>query len=175
MGYTTHKPNLNAMKKNDFDENLKKLEQEIERRRKQQCNEQMGYYDPHTLNFCGATVCEAPKYVDAYDANGYACAKVVAAHMPNGGINYERYDDWSNATIDHLRNENRQLVSNIQKVLAQNAQLVDEINRLRRENIELKTKKSKKKDFDIKVYDSLNKVGNGFSGLYQKFITWLNT
>jgi len=66
-------------------------------------------------------------------------------------------------------------VSNIQKVLAQNAQLVDEINRLRRENIELKTKKSKKKDFDIKVYDSLNKVGNGFSGLYQKFITWLNT
>ena len=120
-------------------------------------------------------ICEPPKYVNAYDSQGMSCAQVSAAYMPNGGVNYERHDDWSNATIDHLRNENRQLVSNIQKVIAQNAQLINEINRLRRENAELKTKKEKKKDFDVKVYDSLNKVGSGFSGLYQKFITWLNT
>jgi hypothetical protein len=158
----------------NFDENLKKLEEAIAERRKKFCQEQQ-----YPTYICGATmisgctemVCEVPRYVNAYDAQGRSCAKVSAAYQPN----YERHDDWSNATIDYLRSENQRITQNIQKVIAQNAQLVDEINRLRRENAELKNKKAKKKDFDVAVYGFFNKVGIGAKSIYQDVINWFNT
>lgn len=166
MGYTVNKPKkLNTMSRNtDFDEKLKLLEKEIEKRRKQQCYDQFGY-QPST-DVCGASICSASEYVNAYDSQGMSCAKVSAAHMPN----YSRHDDWSNATIEHLRNENQNLVAKIQKLIADQAILVNYINKLTEENTALKKEK-----FEVNVHTSLNKVGGGFSNLYQKFITWLNT
>jgi len=172
MGYTVNKPKkLKTMSsKTEFDENLKKLEEEIERRRKMHCYEQMGY-----TNTCGSAyeVCQAPKYVDAYDAQGLSCAKVSAAYLQN---------DKSNATIEYLKNELQKLVNQNATLALQNTRLLQEVNNLRStiarlitENNMLKIKKEKKENINEKVQKSLNKVGGGFSGLYQKFITWLNT
>jgi len=116
-------------------------------------------------------VCQQPEYVNAYDSQGRSCAKVSSSYQQR----QSDYDAWSNATITALRNDNQQLRNAMQGAVAKNAQLIDEINRLRHENAELKAKKEKKKDFDVKVYNSLNTVGNKFTSIYQKFITWLNT
>lgn len=169
MGYTL--PNLNDAKMNDneFMNNLNRLQSAIEERRKKQCYE-IGAKTSGIIS--GTTyVCQQPEYVDAYDSQGRSCARVLSSVQQR----QSDYDAWSNATINSLRNENQKLMGELQKLIAERRQLIDYINNLNKENEILKGKKEKKKDFDVKVYNSFNKAGNMFTSIYQKFIAWLNT
>jgi hypothetical protein len=151
----------------DFDENLRRLEEEIEKRRKKQCYEQM----KPTTPYCGSSFCEAPNYVNAYDSQGMSCAKVLSSHIPN----YQRHDDWDKAKIEMLQKEIQNLNAEKSRLILNNSELIVELRRVMEENSKLKAKREKKKDFDVKVYESVNGVGNTFKNLYNRFMTWLNT
>jgi hypothetical protein len=162
------------MGKENFDENLKRLEREIAKRRESQCNERDAYYNfgCTSLNNCGMSVCQQPEYREAYNAMGQSCAKVSAAYQPN----YQRHDDWDKARIDVLQKECQNLADQKNKAWLANMKLQEEVNRLKQELYELKNKKAKKKfDFDIAIYDTFNKIGIGVKALYQDVINWFNT
>jgi len=160
------------MGKENFDENLKRLESEIAKRRETQCNERDAYYNfgCASLNNCGASICQQPEYREAYNAMGQSCAKVVSS-MPN----YSRHDDWDKARIDILQKECQNLTDQKNKAWLANMKSQEEINRLKQELFELKNKKAKRKDFDVAVYNTFTKIGIGFKTIYQDIINWFNT
>lgn len=140
-------------------------------------NETQKKYQNYNQGTCmiisGSTdVCKTPEYVNAYDSQGYSCARVLSsAYNPNNS----RHDDWDKARIDILQKECQNLTDQKNKAWLANMKSQEEINRLKQELFELKNKKAKRKDFDVAVYNTFTKIGIGFKTIYQDIINWFNT
>jgi len=134
-------------------------------------------------------VLEEQRQKDLGFISGYTCAQIsptmncgqvysCANYNPNNSktpSDEEFYYRSVGAENQKLLNEMRNLKAKSETLVYQNRVLIERVRQLESENDIFKTKKDKKKNIEVKVHDSVNKVGNALTSIYQKFITWLNT
>jgi hypothetical protein len=161
MGYTVNKP------KNMYDntEEIKKRSGELREEAKREIETQRKHLEDMRKNLAQYT-CATIR-----DPNMYTCVSYDEPILPpTKSVDSKARNMYEEKIEELIKKINTISAENI-ILKSQVTLLITEVKKQREE----KAKKEKKKDFDVKVYDSLNKVGGGFSGLYQKFIKWLNT
>jgi hypothetical protein len=145
----------------ELTEQRKKMLRMLEEQRQVNPNGYQGY----TCAIISPTVnCGAVYNCASYNPN--------MANTPNDEELYYRSVGVEN---QKLLNEMRSLKAKYETLVYQNRVLIERIRQLESENNGFKAKKAKKFDFDVKIYESLNKLGNYGKKLYQDVINWFNT